>query len=102
MRVARPLAESAEDAVVDAAHPGVALVGLPALHFLRAGDDRAQGHFALVGDAVVLFAGVDGIDVLAVDAGGDQHLVAGAGDLGGVIKHFATGVCGLYAFACIF
>ena len=72
---------AAEDAVVHTAHPHVALIGLPALDLLRAGDHGAQRLLAAVGDARVRRAGVLRIYILAVDAGGHHDLVARAGNL---------------------
>ena len=70
----------AEYRVVDAGGPHVALIRFPVPHPFGAGDHRAQRFDAAVGDARVLGARVTGIDVFAVDARGDQHLVAGHGD----------------------
>ena len=76
---------AAEGAVAHAVFPHAALELLPALGVLRAGDDRAEGLLAAVGDARVLFSGEAGIDILPVDAGGHDDLVSGAGDLRGVV-----------------
>src|SRR5699024_3082654 len=66
-------------------HPHVALVGLPGLDDLGAGNHSAQGLGAAVGDAGVLGAGVLGVNIFPVNAGGHQHLVAGPGDFGRVV-----------------
>ena len=76
----------AKQAVGDARHPHVALVGLPSLHNLRAGDDGAAGHLGTVGDAAVVGrAAVFGVDPLPVIAGQDDDFIAGNGHLGRLV-----------------
>ena len=85
-----------ENAVIHPGRPDIALIGHPALHFLRTGDHRAQGDFAAVGDATVLRARVAGIDVFPVDARGHDDLVPGHGHPGRVVDvaegHFLAAV----------
>ena len=66
-----------EHTVGDTADPDIALVGLPVLDFLGAGDDGAQRFDAAVGDAGILGTGMVRVDVFAVHAGGDENFVAG-------------------------
>ena len=74
-----------EHTVVDSCAPDIAVEMFPVFHFFGAGDDRAERHFTLIGDAVFRRAGMDGIDIFAVDAGGNRDGIAGHGNAGGFV-----------------
>ena len=75
----------AEHTVVDSCAPDIAVEMFPVFHFFGTGDDGAERHFTLVGDAVFRRAGMDGIDIFAVDAGCNRDGIAGHGDAGGFV-----------------
>ena len=72
---------AAEQTVADSRNPGIAPIGLPAFHRLGAGNDRFALLRAAVDNPGLRRSGVGGIDVFAVDSGGDNHFVPGFREL---------------------
>ena len=75
----------AEEFVVHAAYPDIALERLPVLDNLGACDLGSERLRTAVCDTRILGARILGIDILAIDTRCDEHLVAGKGDLSSII-----------------
>ena len=72
-----------KQAVPDAGHPHVTLVGLPGFHWLCAGDHSGPGHLGAVSDpAGIALTAVLGVDPFPVHTGQHNDFIPGHGHLG--------------------
>ena len=83
-----------EQTVADSSHVHVALVFLPFLYRLRAGDHCAQGLLGPVGDPGVFTAAVQRVHIFPIKTGRHHHFVAGTSQLGGFVDGLEGGLFG--------